>query len=129
MPRLDMEKVSRIDLLGKRFRTLVLLVFGALSVRRVEEVRLVPCSIASYTAVALSIPPDTRITALLLLMIAQLRRIDFRSVHHADCDAPIALGVPHYLDQTGPVQRSCSRGVVPQVNVEARRVPVAVLHR
>jgi len=64
MPRLDMEKVSRIDLLGKRFRTLVLLVFGALSVRRVEEVRLVPCSIASYTAVALSIPPDTRITAL-----------------------------------------------------------------
>jgi len=78
MPRLDMEKVSRIDLLGKRFRTLVLLVFGALSVRRVEEVRLVPCSIASYTAVvALSIPPDTRITALLLLMIAQLRRIDF----------------------------------------------------
>jgi len=47
MPRLDMEEVSRINLFSKRFRTLVLLVFGALPVRRVEEVRLVPCSIAS----------------------------------------------------------------------------------
>jgi len=41
-------------------------------------------------------------------MIAQLRRIDFR-LYTTPTATPHRVGrVPHHLDQTGPVQRSCS---------------------
>jgi len=100
--------------------TLVLLVFGALSVRRGGSTartlldRLVPPS--HYPS--RRTPESPRF---LLLMIAQLRRIDFSLCTPRRLRRSHRVGsTAHYLDQTGPVQRSCSRGVVPQVNVEAR---------